>query len=162
MRKIAKGARSFVFDQPISEDEILNLAKEIARARLARAGPKISSSQLAKDFLSHLIGNDEREVYAVIYLDIRHRIIAYEEVFRGTINSTVVYPREIVVRALFHNAAAVILAHNHPSGDPAPVSNDHLITTHVKDALALVQTRLLDHLILAGSSWVSLGDSGLL
>ncbi|MDO8240991.1 MAG: JAB domain-containing protein [Candidatus Moranbacteria bacterium] len=162
MRKISTRERRFVFEQPVSEDEILSLAREITTSRLIRAGPHISSSQLAKDFLSQLIGNNDREVYAVIYLNLRRRIIAYEELFRGTINGTTVYPREIVIRVLFHNAVAVILAHNHPSGDPAPSSEDHLITKHVKEALALVQARLLDHLILAGSAWTSFADSGLL
>lgn len=160
MKKITKSESCFVFDRPVSENEILYLAKEITAARLARAGPQISSSQLAGDFLTHLIGSNDREVFLVVFLDAQHKIIAHEELFQGTINVSPVFPREIVKRVLFHNAAAVILAHNHPSGNPTPSPNDQLITTRVKEALALIETRVLDHLILAGSSWFSFADHG--
>lgn len=162
MEKNTQKESYFVFDRPVSTQEILCLAKDITAVRLARAGPQISSSQLAGDFLSHLIGHNEREVFLVIFLDTQHKIIAHEELFQGTISCTAVYPREIVKRVLFHNAAAVILAHNHPSGDPAPSPQDHLITARIKDALALIETRVLDHLILAGSKWVSFADDGLI
>lgn len=162
MEKFNKIESCFVFDRPVSENEILYLAKEITAARLIRAGPQMSSSQLAGDFLNHLIGSNEREVFIVVFLDMQHRIIAYEELFQGTINCSPVYPREVVKRVLFHNAAAVILAHNHPSGYPAPSSNDHLVTTRIKEALALIETRVLDHLILGGSKWVSFADDGIL
>lgn len=162
MEKITKMESCFVFDRPVSENEILYLAKEITAARLIRAGPQMTSSQLAGDFLTHLIGSNEREVFLVVFLDAQHRIIAHEELFQGTIQCSPVYPREIVKRVLFHNAAAVILAHNHPSGDPAPSSNDQMVTTRIKDALALVETHVLDHFILAGSKWVSFADDGLL
>lgn len=160
MEKITKIDSCFVFDRPVSENEILYLAKEITAARLARAGPQISSSQLAGDFLTHLIGSNDREVFLVVFLDAQHKIIAHEELFQGTINVSPVFPREIVKRVLFHNAAAVILAHNHPSGNPTPSPNDQLVTTRVKEALALIETRVLDHLILAGSSWFSFADHG--
>lgn len=160
MEKITKIESCFVFDGPVSENEILYLAKEITAARLARAGPQISSSQLAADFLTHLIGSNDREVFLVIFLDAQHEIIAHEELFQGTINVSPVFPREIVKRVLFHNAAAVILAHNHPSGNPTPSPNDQLVTTRVKEALALIETRVLDHLILAGSKWFSFADDG--
>ena len=160
MKKITKIESCFVFDRPVSENEILYLAKEITAARLARAGPQISSSQLAGDFLTHLIGSNDREVFLVVFLDAQHKIIAHEELFQGTINVSPVFPREIVKRVLFHNAAAVILAHNHPSGNPTPSPNDQLVTTRVKEALALIETSVLDHLILAGSSWFSLADHG--
>lgn len=162
MEKITKIENCFLFDRPVSENEILYLAKEITAARLIRAGPQLTSSQLAGDFLTHLIGNNDREIFLVVFLDAQNKIIAYEELFQGTINCSPVYPREIVKRVLFHNAAAVILAHNHPSGHPAPSSNDHLITARVKEALALIETHVLDHLILAGSSWFSFADRGLL
>lgn len=162
MEKSTKMEGYFVFDQPVNENEILRLAKEITAARLIRAGPQVTSSELARDFLGHLIGSYEREVFVVIFLDVRHRIIAYEELFQGTINCTAVYPREIVKRVLFHNAAAVILAHNHPSGDPIPSSSDQTLTARLKDALALIETPVLDHLIIAGSKWVSFADQGLL
>lgn len=162
MEKITEKEKCFVFDRPVTEQEILHLAKDIAASRFIRAGPQIFSSQLAGDFLNHLIGNDEREVFMVIFLDVRHRIIAYEQLFLGTIDSSPVYPREIIKRVLYHNAAVVILAHNHPSGDPTPSDKDQQVTARIKDALALIETRVLDHLIIAGSKWVSFADDGIL
>lgn len=162
MEKPTEAESHFVFDRPVSETEILYLAKKITAVRLSRAGPQLTTSQLASDFLSHLIGSDEREIFLVIFLDAQHRIIAYEELFQGTINCSPVHPREIVKRVLFHNAAAVILAHNHPSGDPAPSVNDQQVTAHIKDVLALIETRVLDHLIQAGSKWFSFADHGLI
>ena len=162
MENIIKKEGCFVFDRPVSENEILYLAKEITAARLIRAGPQILSSQLAADFLSHMIGSYEREVFMILFLDAQNRIIAFEELFQGTINRSPVYPREIVKRVLFHNAAAVILAHNHPSGNPNPSDNDKRVTARVKEALALIETQVLDHLILAGSNWLSFADHGLL
>jgi DNA repair protein RadC len=162
MKKISKIEGSFVFNRPVSEDEILYLAKGITAARLIRAGPQLSSSQLAEEFLSHLIGSNGREVFLVVFLDSQNKVVASEELFQGTINVSPVYPREIVKRVIFHNAAGVILAHNHPSGYPAPSENDKQVTTRIKEALALIETRVLDHLILAGSNWFSFADSGLL
>lgn len=162
MNQISRIGSSFVFDRPVSEDEILYLAKRITAARLIRAGPHLTSSQLASEFLTHLIGSNEREVFLVVFLDAQHKIITSEELFQGTINFSPVYPREIVKRVLFHNAAAVILAHNHPSGNPNPSDNDKLVTARVKEALILIETRVLDHLILAGSNWLSFADHGLL
>jgi len=95
-----------------------------------------------------------------LYLDSRYRLIATEEVSRGTLSQTSVYPREVVRSALRHHAAALILAHNHPSGDSRPSAADHALTRHLKAALALVDVRLLDHLVIAGSQAVSLAESG--
>lgn len=162
MKKFKKFEKYFVFDQPVSENKILCLAKEITMSRFLRMGPPISSAKLAKDFLSHQIDGNEREIFTVTFLDTRHRIIAHEELFFGTIDCAAVYPREIVKRVLFHNAAAVILAHNHPSGDPTPSPHDHTITKRIRDALALVGARLLDHLILAGPEWFSFAENELL
>lgn len=162
MDKLTKNESSFVFDGPVSENEILYLAKEITAARLIRAGPQLSSAQLAGEFLCHLIGSHGREVILVVFLDAQNKVIAAEELFQGTINVSPVYPREIVKRVIFHNAAAVILAHNHPSGNLVPSTNDKEVTARVKEALALIETRLLDHLILAGPNWFSFADSGIL
>jgi len=162
MDEIVKIESGFVFGRPVSEDEILYLAKSITAARLIRAGPQLSSSQLAGEYLTHLIGSNGREVFLVVFLDAQHQIIASEELFQGTINCSPVYPREIAKRVLFHNAAAVVLAHNHPSGNLTPSDNDKLVTTRVKDALALIEIRVLDHLILAGTNWFSFADSGLI
>jgi DNA repair protein RadC len=101
------------------------------------------------------------EVFACLFLDTRHRVIAFEELFRGTIDGASVHPRELVRRALEHNAAAVILAHNHPSGVAEPSAADRQITTRLKDALALVDVRVLDHCVV-GDEIVSFAERGLL
>jgi len=102
------------------------------------------------------------EVFCCLYLDNRHRLIAFEELFRGTIDGAAVYPREVVRQAMLHNAAALIVAHNHPSGIAEPSHADALITQRLREALALVDIRLLDHLIVAGPATLSLAERGLL
>lgn len=101
------------------------------------------------------------EVFAALFLDNRHRVITYEELFRGTINAAVVYPREVVRRAIAHNAAAVIFAHNHPSGDPEPSSADRCITRALVKALELIDVRVLDHLVIGEDRWVSMAGRGM-
>lgn len=98
----------------------------------------------------------------MLILDTRHRLIEYREIFRGTIDSASVYPREVVKEALRLNAAAVILSHNHPSGNPEPSTADRALTQLLKEALALVEVRLLDHIILAGGATVSFAEHGLI
>jgi DNA repair protein RadC len=102
------------------------------------------------------------EVFCCLYLDNRHRLIRFEELFRGTIDGATVHPREVLRQALAHNAAAIILAHNHPSGVAEPSQADEMITRRLKEALALVDIRVLDHLVIAGAEAVSLAEKGLL
>jgi DNA repair protein RadC len=102
------------------------------------------------------------EVFGCIFLDNRHRVLGFDELFRGTIDNTTVYPREVVRQALHRNAAAVILAHNHPSGVPEPSDADRLITRRIRDALDLVDVRLLDHVVVGDGACVSLAGRGLL
>ena len=101
------------------------------------------------------------EVFACLFLDNRHRVIAFEELFRGTVDGTSVHPREVVRCALRHNAAAVILAHNHPSGDPDPSHADRLLTDQLVSALAMVEVRVLDHLVIGDGECVSFSERGL-
>ena len=101
-------------------------------------------------------------MFSVIFLDNRHRVISFEIMFRGTIDGSSVYPREVVKTALKHNAAATIFAHNHPSGDPEPSKADESITQRLKEALALVDIRVLDHLVVGSSEIVSFAERGLL
>jgi DNA repair protein RadC len=108
------------------------------------------------------LGTLEHETFAVLLLDARHRLIDYVELFRGTIDKASVYPREVVKLALERNAAALVLAHPHPSGAADPSQADELITRRLKDALALVDVRLLDHIIVAGGDAISFADRGLL
>jgi DNA repair protein RadC len=104
----------------------------------------------------------EQEVFLVVFLTAQNRVIASEEMFHGTLTQTSVYPREVVKRALYHNAAGVILAHNHPSGVAEPSQSDRLLTDTLKQALALVDVRVLDHFIVAGTGGLSFAERGIL
>jgi DNA repair protein RadC len=143
----------------------LQAAVEIARRQLSeamRAGPSLVSPRTTRDFLSARLRDLEHEVFCCLYLDKRHRLIQFEELFRGTIDGASVHPREIVKLALQRNSAAVIIAHNHPSGVAEPSQADELITQRVKEALALVDIRLLDHIIVGDGVTVSLAERGVL
>ncbi len=122
----------------------------------------MTSPRLVKDFLAIKLGTLEHEVFCVLLLDKRHRLIEYVELFRGTIDGAAAYPREVVKLALAKNAAALVLAHPHPSGVAEPSQADELITQRMKEALSLVDIRLLDHLIVAGGDVLSMAEKGLL
>ena len=122
----------------------------------------IVSSNQAADYLTHRLRDQPREVFAILYLTKRHQVLHYEELFYGTIDGATVYPREVVKSVLTHNASAIIVAHNHPSGVAEPSESDHLITRKLADALALVDVRLLDHLVIGDGHYVSLADRGAL
>jgi DNA repair protein RadC len=142
----------------------LQAAAEISRRQLSetlRAGPVLSSPRATREFLSARLRDLEHEVFCCLYIDKRHRLIQFEELFRGTIDGASVHPREIVKLALKRNAAAVIVAHNHPSGVAEPSQADQLITLRVKEALALVDIRLLDHIIVGDGACVSMAERGL-
>ncbi len=109
-----------------------------------------------------LLGGRHQEVFLWLFLDTQHRVIASEELFHGTLNQTSVYPREVVKRALAHNAAAVILAHNHPSGVAEPSQSDQLLTDVLKQALNLVDVRVLDHFVVGASQTLSFAEKGLI
>jgi DNA repair protein RadC len=143
----------------------LQAAAEISRRQLSqslRAGPLLASPKATREFLSARLRDLEHEVFCCLYLDKRHRLIQFEELFRGTIDGASVHPREIVKLALQRNAAAVIVAHNHPSGVAEPSQADELITQRVKEALGLVDIRLLDHIIVGDGASVSLAERGLI
>jgi DNA repair protein RadC len=143
----------------------LQAAAEISRRQLSqslRAGPLLASPKATRDFLSARLRDLEHEVFCCLFLDKRHRLIQFEELFRGTIDGASVHPREIVKLALQRNAAAVIVSHNHPSGIAEPSQADEMITQRVKEALALVDIRLLDHIIVGDGVSVSLAERGLL
>jgi len=122
----------------------------------------ISCPEDTKRYLISHIRDKSHEVFVCLYLDNRHQIIHYEELFRGTIDAASVYPREVVKQALFHNAAALIVAHNHPSGVAEPSQSDKNITKHLKAALALMDIRLLDHFIIGNDKICSLAEQGVL
>lgn len=131
------------------------------RARL-KPGIAIGSPADSREFLLASLRDRPHEVFCCLFLDNRHRVLAFDELFRGTIDAAAVYPREIVKQALARNAAAVILAHNHPSGIAEPSQSDQLITRRIRDALELVDIRLLDHFVIGDNSCVSLASRGML
>ena len=135
---------------------------EQALMEVASRGPALLSPQSTREFLCRVLGTRPYEVFCVLFLDNRHRIIAWAELFRGTIDGASVHPREVLRMALAHNAAAVLLAHNHPSGVAEPSQADELITRRLREALALVDIRVLDHMIVAGSDTSSFAERGLL
>lgn len=127
-----------------------------------RQRDNMSSPQAVRDYLRlHLAGRD-REVFAALYLDAQHRVIALEELFAGTLTQTSVFPRDVVRHALLHNCAAVIFAHNHPSGVAEPSRADELLTQTLKHALSLVDVRVLDHFVVGADSALSFAERGLL
>jgi DNA repair protein RadC len=145
-----------------SEDAVIAAAIEILRERMSARRTKLSSPQAVRDYLRLQLTGLEHEVFWVIYLDAQNRVIAAEEAFRGTLTQTSVYPREIVKRALHHNAAATILAHNHPSGIAEPSRSDEALTQALKQSLALVDVKVLDHFIVGAGAAMSFAERGLL
>lgn len=150
----------------LSDDEVIKYAcwllEQRLAYRLAPEGVECTSPDEVKRYLALKLAQREQEVFAVLFLDNRHRLIQYNEMFFGTIDGASVYPREVVKAALQHNAAAVILAHNHPSGVPEPSRADEIITNRLKEALSLVEIRVLDHIVVGGTDTVSLAERGLI
>jgi DNA repair protein RadC len=144
-----------------SFEEILTAAR-LALAKRVRRGTGFTSPRVTADYLRVRLSTLDHEVFCVIYLTKRHQFIACEDLFRGTIDGASVYPREVLKEALKHNAAAVILAHNHPSGIAEPSQADIEITKQLKKVLDLVEIRVLDHIIIGGGDTVSFAESGLL
>jgi len=153
----ARGLGSAKFTQL---QAVLEMGRRHLSEGLAR-GDALASPEDTRRFLAARLRDHPFEVFACLFLDNRHRVIAFEELFRGTIDGASVHPREVVRRALVHNAAALILAHNHPSGVAEPSRSDEAITRRLRDALALVDIRVLDHVVV-GDSLVSFAERGLL
>ena len=142
-------------------DRTIQRALKVLQARM-RYGEALSSPSAVRTFLQLKLAPLPHEVFAVVFLDAQHRVLAYEELFRGTLTQTSVYPREVVKAALAHNAAAVVLAHNHPSGVAEPSRCDELITRTMREALGLVDVRVLDHFVVTGAAAISFAERGLL
>ena len=137
---------------------------ELARRALAqqlRTREVFDSPNAVKHYLQLHLAHKPHEVFAVLFLDSQHRLLALEELFRGTLTQTSVYPREVVLRALHHHAGAVVLAHNHPSGSVQPSRADEALTQTLKSALALVDVRVLDHIVVAPGQALSMAEQGL-
>lgn len=152
---------NYRFPDPISSSEIIEVASAILKSGLIR-GECLNSPKIAGEYARTQLGALEHEVFASLFLDNRHQLIAFEKLFTGTINSASVHPREVVKRTLEHNAAAVIFAHNHPSGIAEPSSADESLTRHLKAALALIDVRLLDHVVVSALETTSMSERGLI
>ena len=149
---------------PAKRAEIVAVLELARRALASQLQEKtmFSNPQAIRDYLQLQLGSREHEIFAVLFLDTSHRLIVLEEMFRGTLTQTSVYPREVVVRALALNAANVVLAHNHPSGTAQASRADEAITHTLKAALALIDVRVLDHFIVTASEAVSMAELGLI
>lgn len=148
----------YTFSAPVTEHQILDKAVEILENRLV-SGSAFTRPNDTKAFLRCKLGEYEREVFGVMLLNNQHKLIEFNELFFGTIDSASVYPREVVKLVLEKNASAVIFAHNHPSGDATPSQADRRITERLKEALALIDVRVLDHIVV-GSDCVSFAERG--
>ncbi|MDR2011897.1 MAG: DNA repair protein RadC [Rhodanobacter sp.] len=144
-----------------SADQILDAARQAIDQKMPR-GASCSSPAAVRAYLCAKLAGLEHEVFAVLFLDAHHRLIEYVEMFRGTVDGASVHPREVVKEALRFNAVAVIVAHNHPSGVPDPSAADEAMTRRLKEALALVDVRTLDHIIVAGNTTMSFSERGLI
>lgn len=159
--KASESTGTYLVESPVTETDILLMARQLANLRLRR-GRALTSPKEVFSHLQTLLADYEHEVFALLMLDCRHRVIAFEELFRGTLDGASVYPRETIKVALEHNTAAVILVHNHPSGDPEPSQADRNLTQKLREALNLVGVRTLDHIIVGREGCVSLAERGYL
>jgi DNA repair protein RadC len=145
----------------ISDDMLIQQALAILSRRM-RTYDQLSAPGAVRDYFRLSLTGREHEVFMIVLLDAQHRVLRCDELFRGTLTQTSVYPREIVKLALATNAASVIFAHNHPSGVSEPSRADELLTQQLKAALALVDVRVLDHFVVADAEWISFAERGLL
>jgi DNA repair protein RadC len=144
------------------ENAVIEQAMEILADRIREPDTWISSPTDTRRYVTLELAEERSEKFCVLWLDNRHGVIGFERLFNGTIDGASVHPREVVVAGLKKNAAAAILVHNHPSGNPSPSNADKAITSRLKDALALVDIRVLDHLIVAGTNTASFAEQGLI
>ena len=150
----------YQFTRTITNEELIDIAMQSLLNNVRY--DVLSNPSQTRDYLRLRLGRCECEFFGALYLDNRHRVIACEELFRGTIDGASVYPREVVKDALKHNAAAIIFYHNHPSGVCEPSQADRTITERLKDALAIVDIRVLDHYVISQEGSVSFAERGLL
>lgn len=159
--KAGESAGTYIADALVTEADIVEMAQHLANKRL-RKGQALHQPKEVFSHLQILLQDYEHEVFALLLLDSKHRVIRFEELFRGTLDGASVYPREVVKIALEHNAAAMVLVHNHPSGDPEPSQADRVLTSRLKQALEMVGVRTLDHIIVGAEGCVSLAELGYL
>lgn len=157
--RLSRQLKAALFSQ--DAETVIASAMRVLEER-ARYGSALTSPGAVRDYLRLAIAGREYEVFVCVWLDAQHRVIAFEELFRGSLSQTSVYPREIVKTALARNASAVIFAHNHPSGVAQPSMADELLTRNLREALLLVDVKILDHFIVAGNQSMSFAERGLL
>ncbi|HGY5108122.1 TPA: DNA repair protein RadC [Citrobacter braakii] len=150
----------FACELPATAQRTILEALALLESQLREPGAAFTSSHAVRDWLRLKLAPLEREAFIVLWLDNQHRLIADDMLFLGTINSISIHPREVVKAGLKHNAAAAVLAHNHPSGHTEPSDADRRITARLKQALGLVDIRLLDHLVVGGMDIVSFAERG--
>jgi len=150
----------YITKEPMTAEQVLEKAAEILEDKYI-SGKAFTSSQATLDFLQFKLGKYDREVFAVMVLNSQHQLIEYKELFFGTINAASIYPREVVKEVLHQNGSSVIFAHNHPSGELEPSQADIAITKRLKDALALIDVQVLDHIVV-GNGATSFAERGLL
>ena len=165
MEQSAQRVFPFVGTDPVtiiirSEEELIEQAL-LALMRRHRKGEVLNSPTATQNFLRLRLAHAPNEVFGCIYLDTRNAIIEIEDLFNGTVDGASVYPRVVVQKALLHNAAALICYHNHPSGDPTPSRADEVLTRRLRDALGLVDIRLIDHFVIGVGECVSFAERGL-
>jgi DNA repair protein RadC len=159
-RRITKMVRAALFSQ--DADELIAAAMKVMEGRMRATNVMLTSPAAVRDYLRLALADKQEERFICIWLNAQHRVIEVQEAARGTLNQTSVHPREIVKSALACNAAAVIFAHNHPSGVVQPSQADELLTRNLKEALELVACKVLDHMIVAGMQTTSFAERGLL
>lgn len=157
----AKEKGYYTIKKPVTEQDILDIANTLLARRFKRR-TKLTSSNKTREYFKLKLASYEYEVFCAMFLNNQNQVLAFKELFQGTINETAIYPREVVKQALSLNAAAIIFVHNHPSGDPEPSQADKHITLKLKYALELVDIRVLDHFIVAGSKSISFAERGLI
>ena len=161
-KKVKKVIKKPIVKKPVDKDQqVIDDALNILQNRLRKPGRGFQSADDTKAYLMLKLAELEHEVFSILYLDTRHRLIEYVELFRGTVNGASVHPREVVKEALKRNAAAVIFAHNHPSGVPEPSEADKHLTNGLSDALRVLDIRVLDHIIVGGMETISFAERGL-
>lgn len=168
LKKLLNANPQFFYQTPgigKAKYAMLKAALELGRRyeeEMIEIGETLRDSQATQRFLTLRLGHYTHEVFAGLFLDNHNRVICFEELFRGTLNEASIYPREVVKRCLEHNAAKIIFAHNHPSGNPAPSQADQHITRTLRDALALIDIQVIDHIIIGNKTQFSFAEVGLL
>lgn len=157
----AAGVLSARYTMPDHERAVIDAALTILGGYLRQPGAALHAPDTVKKYLCLHLANEMRELFGVMFVDCQNRVIAFEVMFVGTLSQTSVYPREVAMAALRHDAAAVLLVHNHPSGSAQPSPADEHLTTTLKHALSFVDVRVLDHMIVCGDSVLSMAEHGL-